>query len=142
VPVAFVVHHVRSGVAALNVVSAALDVDPRTRDTEVIFAKGREELAAALCGWSFYSTDAPAAYRDLAWVRERTVNRHAMHVAGGGHATAEPLDVLRGGRRDGRHRDARGKGASYGQWRKQVVAAGDLVRRRAGARGRSGSDSL
>src|SRR5215475_10689851 len=32
-----VAHAVRSGIAALNVVTAALDCDPRTRELEVIF---------------------------------------------------------------------------------------------------------
>jgi hypothetical protein len=63
-----VAHAVRSGIAALNVVTAALDSDPRTRGLEVIFARGRDEVACAIAGgapavvaWSFYSPDAVRA---------------------------------------------------------------------------------
>jgi B12-binding domain/radical SAM domain protein len=91
---------VRSGIAALNVVTAALDTDPRTRDIEVVFAKTRAELVAAIRGTaivahSFYSTDAQRAVEELAWLREHAAP--ALHVAGGVHATAEPLATLRAG---------------------------------------------
>ena len=67
----FVVHHARSGVAALNVVTAALQAhQPSVR---VVFARDREEMARALrehpdaiAGWSFYSPDFAAAAEDLA----------------------------------------------------------------------------
>jgi radical SAM superfamily enzyme YgiQ (UPF0313 family) len=103
-----VVHHARSGVAALNVVSAALDADARTAGTEVRFAKTREEVLGelvaidargehAVCAWSFYSLDFPHAAADLAWVRERAGGARALHIAGGVHATAEPRATLRAG---------------------------------------------
>lgn len=104
----FVAHHARSGIAALNVVSAALDADARTAGTEVRFARSRDEMARAigevcaagqraLGGWSFYSTDFGGTAADLAWVRERTAGLDVVHVAGGVHATAEPLETLRAG---------------------------------------------
>ena len=40
-----VAFHVRSGVVALNVVTAALDADPRTQDVEVRFVKTAPEAA-------------------------------------------------------------------------------------------------
>ena len=43
-----VAHHTRSGLAALNVVTAALQADPHTDGVEVRFARGREELVDAL----------------------------------------------------------------------------------------------
>lgn len=103
-----VVHHVRSGISALNVVSAALDAHPETRDVPVRFAGGREATAAAVeeaasrghlpvVAWSFYSPDFPAAAADLAWIRARAAGAAALHVAGGVHATAEPRQTLSAG---------------------------------------------
>ena len=94
----FVVHHARSGVVALNVVTAALQAhEPSVR---VVFARNRDEMidkltAGAIAGWSFYSPDFAQTALDLAYVRERAP--HAIHVAGGVHATAEPLQTLRAG---------------------------------------------
>src|SRR5262249_16538103 len=79
-PPVFVVHHTRTGVAALNVVTAALGADPRTASIEVHFAKGRDDLVRAasaaaerrrrvVVGWSFYSTDFAASAADLGWVK-------------------------------------------------------------------------
>jgi hypothetical protein len=48
VSVTVVAHAARSGIAALNVVTAALEVDARTRDVPIVFAKSRAELAAAI----------------------------------------------------------------------------------------------
>jgi B12-binding domain/radical SAM domain protein len=104
----FIVHHARTGVAALNVVSAALDADPRTADTDVVFARTPREVidaartvrgtgALAVVGWSFYSTDFSAAARDLATVRAALGSDGVMHFAGGVHATAEAHDTLRAG---------------------------------------------
>src|SRR5437016_1789951 len=73
---AFIVHHARSGTTALNVVTAALGTDPRTRDARVVFARDPEQMARALreaaargerpvAGWSFYSPDFAAAAEDL-----------------------------------------------------------------------------
>jgi B12-binding domain/radical SAM domain protein len=105
---ALIVHHARSGVTALNVVSAALDAHPRTRDLPVRFAKTPEATARAaaeaaaeglfpVVAWSFYSPDFPAAAADLAIVRERLSGTPALHVAGGVHATAEPRQTLSAG---------------------------------------------
>jgi B12-binding domain/radical SAM domain protein len=104
----FVVNHRRTGVAALNVVTAALDADPRTAGAEVVFAKNRGEMARALegacardgravAGWSFYSTDFAEAARELAEVRAATPDLDVLHVAGGAHATAEPEQTIAAG---------------------------------------------
>jgi B12-binding domain/radical SAM domain protein len=97
-----VAHAVRSGIAALNVVTAALETDRRTRAVAVVFARGRDEVARAIAGdaqavvaWSFYSPDAARAAADLAWLRARAPA--ALHVAGGVHATAEPAATVRSG---------------------------------------------
>jgi B12-binding domain/radical SAM domain protein len=98
--VVFVVHHARSGVVALNVVTAALQA--HEPDTTIIFARDRDEMVGALrshpnaiAGWSFYSPDFEKTARDLAYVKERAPG--ALHVAGGVHATAEPLQTLNAG---------------------------------------------
>jgi B12-binding domain/radical SAM domain protein len=98
---ALVAYSVRSGIAALNCVAGAL-----AGGTEVRFVKGPGELVRAVgellaagatpvVAWSFYSVDVDAAAADLAEVRPLT--HRALHVAGGVHATAEPLATLRAG---------------------------------------------
>src|SRR5437762_416909 len=86
----FVVHHAKSGIVALNVISAA--VQERVR---VVFARDRDELSGALraslgrretpiAGWSFYSPDFPAMVADLLRVKAEVPG--ILHVAGGVHA--------------------------------------------------------
>jgi B12-binding domain/radical SAM domain protein len=94
--------HVRSGTVALNVVTAALDADPRTKGTDISFVKSDAELITALeqhphalVLWSFYSPDFDATVHDLATVKAATPN--GTHIAGGVHATAEPLATLKAG---------------------------------------------
>jgi B12-binding domain/radical SAM domain protein len=98
---ALLAYSVRSGIAALNCVAGALGAD-----TTVRFVKTRDELVGAVrealgaghvpvVAWSFYSVDFDVAAEDLAAVRPLT--RGALHVAGGVHATAEPLATLRAG---------------------------------------------
>lgn len=96
--------HVRSGTVALNVVTAALDADPRTANSDVTFAKETGSLIGAIRSaatrplvlWSFYSPDFAEAAEELRAVRAATGDA-ALHVAGGVHATAEPLATLRAG---------------------------------------------
>ena len=105
---AFVVNYRRTGIVALNVVTAALDVDARTANTEVVFAPNRDAMVAALtdacrrtgravAGWSFYSTDFAEAARELSAVRAATAGLDVLHVAGGAHASAEPAQTLAAG---------------------------------------------
>src|SRR5207245_123088 len=55
---------------------------------------GAGEGGTPVAAWSFYSPDFLASAGDLAWVRARAPG---LHVAGGVHATAEPLATLRAG---------------------------------------------
>jgi B12-binding domain/radical SAM domain protein len=95
--------HARSGIAALNVVTAALEVDARTAGLDVRFVRTREALAAAIAAapgpavvaWSFYSPDFPRAAEAVAWARAHAPP--ALHVAGGVHASAEPAATLAAG---------------------------------------------
>jgi len=100
--------HARSGKVGLNVVTGALDTDPDTRGLEVRFAgdvarmiaelrEMRARGAAPVALWSFYSPDFAAAAADLAEVKAATGDLGVLHVAGGVHATAEPLVTLRAG---------------------------------------------
>lgn len=102
-PVTVVAHAARSGIAALNVVTAALEVDPRTRDVPVVFAKTRAALGDAIASahaaghrvvvaHSFYTPDARRAGDEVAWLHAHA--GPALHVAGGVHATAEPTATL------------------------------------------------
>ncbi len=99
--------HARSGLVGLNVVTAALDADVRTAGLDVDFVKdaagmiealGRAAAAnrPAIALWSFYSPDFAAAARDLAVVKASSAG-DVLHIAGGVHATAEPLATLEGG---------------------------------------------
>ncbi len=94
-------HSVRSGIAALNCVTGAVEEDVEVRfvkdlDSLVRAAReGRDAGRAVVVAWSFYSVDFEAAAADLAAVRPLT--RGALHVAGGVHATAEPQATLRAG---------------------------------------------
>lgn len=94
--------HVRSGLVGLNVVTAALDADATTAGLDVRFVKDTGQMIAALreegpaiALWSFYSPDFEASLEDVARVKEAIPD--VLHVAGGVHATAEPLATLRGG---------------------------------------------
>ncbi len=106
--VSFSVLHTRSGVTALNVVTAALTVDARTASIPVVFATTIPALVESLrgaaskglrpiAGYSFYSPDFAAAAADLQKVREATGGSGVLHLAGGVHATAEPLATLQAG---------------------------------------------
>lgn len=95
-----VVHHARNGVHPFNVLTAALRADARTAGIEIVFAKDNDAIVAAarpgaLVAWSFYSPEAHEIERALHDVRARTTG--LLHIAGGVHATAEPLDTLRRG---------------------------------------------
>jgi B12-binding domain/radical SAM domain protein len=99
--VALVAMHARSGMTALNVVTAALGADADVRFVRdpagmiaalaAVAAEGKRAIGA----WSFYSPDFAAASRDLAAVKAS--GAPALHLAGGVHATAEPLATLRAG---------------------------------------------
>lgn len=91
-----IAHAARSGIAALNVVTAALP-----DGVEVVFAKTVAEVTAAIAAatppvvvaHSFYSTDFSRAAADLVQLPRAGV----LHVAGGVHATAEPEATLAAG---------------------------------------------
>jgi B12-binding domain/radical SAM domain protein len=102
-----VARHARTGIVALNVVTAALESDARTAGLDVRFAKNELEMidqlrsapeaAPRVALWSFYSLDFARTAAELARVREATRELGVLHVAGGVHATAEPRQTLEAG---------------------------------------------
>jgi len=106
-PPSIVAMHARSGLVGLNVVTAALDADARTAGLEIQFVKDAPSMVEALRSsaserrpaialWSFYSPDFAATVKDLVAVKEAS-RTDVLHVAGGVHATAEPLATLESG---------------------------------------------
>lgn len=98
----------RTGKFAFHVLTGALDTDARTRGLPVVFAGGPEAVVAAIrealgagrrpvVGWSFYSPDFAQMAAELAAVRAQVDDARVLHVAGGVHASAEPLQVLQAG---------------------------------------------
>jgi B12-binding domain/radical SAM domain protein len=98
----------RTGKFAFHVLTGALASDAELAAVPIEFANGVPAVAAAivralaaghrvLAGWSFYSPDAAQLARELAQVRTLVDDARVLHVAGGVHATAEPLATLRAG---------------------------------------------
>ncbi|MCB9879319.1 MAG: TIGR04013 family B12-binding domain/radical SAM domain-containing protein [Planctomycetes bacterium] len=98
----------RTGKFAFHVLTGALESDRATREVPLEFANGVDAVVAAiaahraagrrvLVGWSFYSPDFLLMAAELAAVRARVVDAEVVHVAGGVHATAEPLQTLQRG---------------------------------------------
>lgn len=100
---AVVAFHARSGMVALNIVTAALgehadvrfvrDVDAMADELRAVAGAGKRAIGT----WSFYSPDFAKTARDLEHVKTKTPDIDVLHVAGGVHATAEPLATLRAG---------------------------------------------
>ncbi len=105
--VALVLDYRKTAKIALNVLVGSLETDERTKDVPVVFAtrdlegaiRARVEAGSerVLVCWSFYSPDAPERFAALARVKEAVSDPRVLHVAGGVHATAEPLATLRAG---------------------------------------------
>ena len=97
-----------------HAIMAALETDPPAQPHRVQIASTLDDLVAqigaaraagcrVLVAWSFYSPNAAAATAELATTKRATeAAGHAapgqvLHIAGGVHATAEPLATLRAG---------------------------------------------
>ena len=98
----------RTGKFAFHVLTGALESAPDLVHVPVEFGNGVDAVVAAieagrsrgqrvLVGWSFYSPDFAQMTRELHEVRRRTGDHLVVHVAGGVHASAEPLQTLRAG---------------------------------------------
>ena len=98
----------RTGKFAFHVLTGALEAAADLADLPIGFANGVAPLRAAieqalatsarvLVGWSFYSPDFRRLAAELHAVRESVRDPRVLHVAGGVHASAEPLQTLQAG---------------------------------------------
>src|SRR5438270_11124828 len=101
---ALVAVHRDNGVHALNVLTAALRADARFAAMPIVFAKTNEEVIAharrlekCVVAWSFYSPECVNVVAELLAVKRALEGADALHVAGGVHASAEPVATLRAG---------------------------------------------
>ncbi|MBS2030452.1 MAG: TIGR04013 family B12-binding domain/radical SAM domain-containing protein [Deltaproteobacteria bacterium] len=106
--VALVMSHRFPGKYAFTVLAGALEREEDTGQLGLHFARDREGMVAAaraaqtrgervVLAWSFYSPGFPEAATDLAWVRAQLAGIDVLCIAGGVHATAEPLETLQAG---------------------------------------------
>lgn len=107
-PLTVVLDYRQAAKTSFNVLVGALERFPDTAATPVAFVSRERSLAAevraalgaserVLVLWSFYSPDFADRAASLAAVRAEVGDARAVHVAGGVHATAEPLLTLRAG---------------------------------------------
>jgi len=105
-----VVRYRKGQTYGVHTLIAALEVEPPSVPYELHLARTVDEVADRVCEgveagrrvltvWSFYSPDAVTAAQELDEVRAATpaFPGAAVHLAGGVHATAEPLVTLRAG---------------------------------------------
>jgi len=103
-----VVRYRKGQTYGVHALIAALEVEPPSvpyelhlaRSVAEVVERAREGVDAGrrvLTVWSFYSPDAIAAEQELAEVRAAIPDAGVVHLAGGVHATAEPLVTLRAG---------------------------------------------
>ncbi len=103
-----VVRERRPVVTGLHVILGALDRASPPGRWSVVFAERAEELVPAIeagCGeaarvlvaWSFYTAEFPAVAAEVAAARAAVDDPRVIHLAGGVHASAEPLRTLQGG---------------------------------------------
>jgi hypothetical protein len=103
-----VVRYRKGQTYGVHTLLAALEVEPPSAPYDLHLARSADEVAErvregvvagrrVLTVWSFYSPDAAAMAEELAEVRALAPGDGAVHLAGGVHATAEPLVTLRAG---------------------------------------------
>jgi len=108
VPVSLVLNYQQTGKYALNVVAGSIMTRRILRGTPVYFSKNLEQLLThineaqrqsekVVVGWSFYSPQFTTIIDDLTVIKQQTNSANVIHLAGGVHATAEPLQTLNAG---------------------------------------------
>ncbi|HEY8374057.1 MAG TPA: TIGR04013 family B12-binding domain/radical SAM domain-containing protein [Pseudonocardiaceae bacterium] len=108
IDVAVLLRYRRSSTYGHHALLGALQTYDGAMRYEVGFCRSAEKLATGieealtraervLVLWSFYSPDVPALSEELRAVRARVDDPRVVHVAGGVHATAEPLHTLHAG---------------------------------------------
>ncbi|MCE9673210.1 TIGR04013 family B12-binding domain/radical SAM domain-containing protein [Myxococcus stipitatus] len=107
-PVSLVLSYQYPGKYAFTVLAGAVESDPALADVKLWFPRDRDTLLATVrervdagdtvvAAWSFYSASFAPAVEELTFVRERLEGRSVLCIAGGVHATAEPLQTLQAG---------------------------------------------
>ena len=107
-PVAVVFNYQQTGKYALNVIAGSIMTQQKLRDIPIYFAKNRAELKSQLVhakqrahkvvvAWSFYSPQFFNIKTELADITTNITEPSIIHLAGGVHASAEPLQTLRAG---------------------------------------------
>ena len=106
--VSIVFNYQQTGKYALNVIAGSIMTRRLLRDTPVYFAGNTDELVAftaqakaqsryVIVGWSFYSPQFTDVTQSLVTVKNLIDDPTVVHLAGGVHATAEPLQTLKAG---------------------------------------------
>jgi B12-binding domain/radical SAM domain protein len=103
-----VFYYRKTGKYAMNVLAGALDSREQTNNIPLYFPKTHQELIDTckslqsqtdkiLVLWSFYSPDFNKIRRELQGIQKYIHSDAIIHIAGGVHATAEPLQTLNAG---------------------------------------------
>ncbi|MDH5327396.1 MAG: TIGR04013 family B12-binding domain/radical SAM domain-containing protein [Gammaproteobacteria bacterium] len=90
---------------AFNVLTAALEKKGLLKQITLAFPPNKEKLLDIInnngakfkkivVAWSFYSPDFETIKQELQFIHSHTTSNHVIHLAGGVHATAVPLEVL------------------------------------------------
>jgi len=106
--VAIVFYYRKTGKYAMNVLAGALDSRDETCDIPLYFPKTHQDLmdtchmlqskvSRVAVLWSFYSPDFNKIRRELQGIVTHFHTNRIVHIAGGVHATAEPLETLQAG---------------------------------------------
>lgn len=92
-------HHVLLGALEEHATPVSYDVrfGRTAEETVTEIEDGLRRAPRVLVLWSFYSPDADALAAELAEIRARISSPRVLHVAGGVHATAEPIQTLDAG---------------------------------------------
>jgi B12-binding domain/radical SAM domain protein len=107
VPATLICSYRYPGRYAFNVLAGALEDEERRGGFELALARSAAELEEAtrravasggpsVVAWSFYSPSSSECAEELAWLRGRVAGPWTS-LAGGVHASAEPLETLRAG---------------------------------------------
>jgi B12-binding domain/radical SAM domain protein len=102
---AIVFNYQKTGKYALNVLAGSLLTRNTLREVPVYFSKTMKQLLAdienatrlhkkVIVAWSFYSPQYQKIHKDLTYLKKHCNQKNVIHLAGGVHATAEPLHTL------------------------------------------------
>ena len=104
-PVAIIFNYQQTGKYALNVIAGSILTQRKLRQVPMVFSKTQaaliEDIKIAsvqyekvIVAWSFYSPQFNKIRKSLHAVKMKVDGNQILHLAGGVHATAEPLQTL------------------------------------------------